>query len=515
MVFLRFVPRQEKRMMLTRRSALGLAVLSLILFCSIALQAQDVASITGVVTDQTGAVLPGVDVTLENPQTGVKYTATTNSDGSYTISQVKPGPGYKIEFNHEGFSGTVFFGVYMNVDTTRTQNSKLALGKASETVEVSAASENVTLDTTDATVGNNFQVQFLNDLPVQDRSNPSALFVDQPGVTLDGAVTGARVDQSRVTVDGLDVNDMATGQFGTIIGSAPVDSVQEFRGVTAGELSSANGGGGGEFELVTKSGTNTFHGALVEYHRDTALEANDWFNNNSGISRPPLIRNQFGGNIGGPILKDKLFFFFDYNARRDTLSNLENRTVPLDSFRNGILSYDTDTGGVVTLSSGQVQTLDPLGAGFNPDLLSLFTSRYPHSNNSDVGDLLNTGGFRFNAPFPYKESDYVTRVDFNLNSKMKLYGKFNTNRINGTESSIWFPGDPATAPFIDKSYAWVVGHIWTIGTTKINQASYGEVYEDLNFPNTFNPTGATQYGTVGGDGAGGSILSGPYRSAIN
>jgi hypothetical protein len=501
--------------MTTRRSGLGLAALSLILFCSVALHAQDVASITGVVTDQTGAVLPGVDVTLENPQTGVKYTATTNSDGSYTINQVKPGPGYKIEFNHDGFSGTVFFGVYMNVDTTRTQNAKLALGKASETVQVSAASENVTLDTTDATVGNSFQVQVLNDMPIQNRSNPSALFVDQPGVTLDGAVTGARVDQSRVTVDGLDVNDMATGQFGTIIGSAPVDSVQEFRGVTAGELSSANGGGGGEFELVTKSGTNTFHGALVEYHRDTALEANDWFNNNSGISRPPLIRNQFGGNIGGPILKDKLFFFFDYNARRDTLSNLENRTVPLDSFRNGILSYDNDTGGVGTLSSGQVQTLDPLGAGFNPDLLSLFTSRYPHSNNSDVGDLLNTGGFRFNAPFPYKESDYVTRVDFNLNSKMKLYGKFNTNRINGTESSIWFPGDPATAPFIDKSYAWVVGHIWTIGTTKINQASYGEVYEDLNFPNTYNPTGVTQYGTFGGDGAGGSILNGPYRSAIN
>lgn len=484
--------------------------------------AQDVASITGVVTDQTGAVLPGVNVTLENPQTGVKYTAITNTDGSYTINQVKPGPGYKIEFSHEGFSGTVFFGVYMNVDTTRTQNAKLALGKASETVEVSATSENVTLDTTDATVGNNFQVQFLNDLPIQNRSNPSALFVEQPGVTLDGAVTGARVDQSRVTVDGLDVNDMATGQFGTIIGSAPVDSVQEFRGVTAGELSSANGGGGGEFELVTKSGTNSFHGALVEYHRDTDLEANDWFNNNSGVPRPPLIRNQFGGNVGGPIIKDKLFFFFDYNARRDTLSNLEDRTVPMDSFRNGTIQYlnDQNQVGILpnTAATGQtVQGFDPLGIGFNSSLQDLFNSRYPHANDFSgaKGDLLNTAGYRFNAPFPYKESDYVARIDYNLNEKMKLYGKFNTNRITGTESSIWFPGDPATAPFIDKSYSWVVGHIWTIGTTKINQVSYGEVYEDLNFPNTFNPTGATQFGTFGGDGSGGAILSSPYRSAIN
>jgi hypothetical protein len=506
---------------MTRRAASGIAVLGSILSISALLQAQDVASITGVVTDQTGAVLPGVNVTLENPQTGVKYTTTTNELGSYTINQVKPGPGYKIEFEREGFSGVVIFGVYMNIDSTRTQNAKLALGKASETVEVSAASENVTLDTTDATVGNNFQVEILNDLPVQDRSNPSALFVQQPGVTLDGAVTGARTDQSRVTVDGLDVNDYGTGEFGAIVGKAPVDSVQEFRGVSAGDLSSEAGGGGGQYSLVTKSGTNSFHGALVEYHRDTDLEANDWFNNNSGVPRPPLIRNQFGGNVGGPILKNKLFFFFDYNARRDTLSNLENRAVPLDSFRGTptappVLSYNNNVGGVGTLSMAQVAALDPLGAGFNSALLSLFASRYRHSNNTDIGDRLNTGGFRFNAPFPYKEDDFVQRVDFNLNSKMKLWGKGNFNRINGTESSIWFPGDPATAPFFDKSYGWVVGHVWTINNTMVNQASYGEIYEDLNFPNTYNPQGATQYGGgFGGNGAGGAILDGPYRDAIN
>ena len=507
--------------MVTRRAVTGIAVLALILSVSAVVKAQDVASITGVVTDQTGAVLPGVDVTLENPQTGVKYTTKTNDTGSYTINQVKPGPGYKIEFNHDGFSGTVFFGVYMNVDATRTQNAKLALGKASETVEVSASSDNVTLDTTDASVGNNFQVQLLNSLPVQDRSNPSALFVQQPGVTLDGAVTGARTDQNRVTVDGLDVNDYATGEFGAIVGRAPVDSVQEFRAVAAGDLSSEAGGGGGQFSLVTKSGTNSFHGALVEYHRDTALEANDWFNNNAGVPRPPLIRNQFCGNIGGPILKDKLFFFFDYNGRRDTLSSLENRTVPLDSFRGTsaappVLSYLNDSGGVSTLNMAQVAGFDPQGVGFNSSLLSLFSSRYPRANNSGVGDGLNTGGFRFNAPFPYKEDDFVQRVDFNLNSKMKLWGKGNFNRISGTESSIWFPGDPSTAPFFDKSYGWVVGHVWTINNTMVNQASYGEVYEDLNFPNTYNPTGQTQYqNAIGGNGSGGTILDGPYRNAIN
>jgi hypothetical protein len=499
------------------RILLALLVLALVFVAPTFLAAQDVASITGVVTDPSGAVVPGVGVNLTNPQTSVSYTAVTNDLGSYTFSQVKPGPGYKIEFKHSGFKSAVVSGLYLNVDATRVQNAQLSLGGATETVEVSASNETVTLDTTDSTVGNNFQVQFLQDLPVEDRSSPSALFVQQPGVTLDGAVTGARTDQDRVTVDGLDVNDMATGEFGAIVGNAPVDSVQEFRGVTGGFLPTAAGGGGGQFELVTRSGTNSFHGAIVEYHRDTDLEANDWFNNNSNVPRPPLIRNQFGGNFGGPILKNKLFFFFDYNGRRDTLSSLEERTVPLDSFRSGTIQYINSSNGVGTVTSAQVAAFDPQGVGFNSSLQSLFSSRYPHANDLSgaFGDLLNTAGFRFNAPFPYKEDDYVQRVDFTLNDKMKLWGKGSFTRTNGTESSIWFPGDPVTAPFIDQSYTWVVGHVWTIGSTKVNQASYGEVVESLNFPNTYNPTGATQYQTAFGNGTGGTIIDGPYRRAIN
>lgn len=510
---------------MSKKSGSGISCVLAILFVFAILgnfatpaEAQDVASLTGVVTDASGAVVPDAEVILRNPQTGVVYKTTTNATGSYTLTQIKPGPGYQLEVNRSGFERAIISGLYLNVDATRVQNAQLTVGGSTERVEVSAESQTVTLDTTDATVGNNFQVQALNDLPVQDRSNPSALFVDQPGVTLDGAVTGARTDQSRVTVDGLDVNDYATGQFGAIVARAPVDSVQEFRGVTAGDLSSAAGGGGGQYELVTKSGTNSFHGSLVEYHRDTDLEANDWFNNNAvpKVPRPPLIRNQFGGDIGGPVLKDRLFFFFDYNGRRDTLSNLVNRTVPLDSFRNGTLTYVNDSNNLETLSSAQVAAFDPLGVGFNSDLLSLFSSRYPHSNNFSAGDGgINTGGFQFNAPFPYKEDDYVQRVDYNLNDKMKLWGKGNFVRTNGTESAIWFPGDPETYPFLDQSYTWAVGHVWTINDRMVNNAQYGEVFENYNFPNTYNPTGAFQYQDAFGNGTGGTIFDGPYGRAIN
>jgi hypothetical protein len=494
------------------------------LVLSAQLKAQDVASITGLVTDPTGAVVPGVAVTLLNPATGASYATVTNGVGSYTLNGVKPGPGYQIEFTAAGFTSAVVSGLYLNVDATRIQNARLAVGSTSQTVEVSASKQTVTLDTTDATIGNNFEVQFLQDLPVANRDSPSALFYMQPGVTLDGAVTGARVDQTNVTLDGLDVNDEATGNFGAIVANAPVDSVQEFRGVAAGPLSSAGQGGGGQFELVTRSGTNQFHGALVEYHRDTDLEANTWFNNNASptVPRPPLVRNQFGGNAGGPIVNYRgapikgAFFFFDWNSHRDSRSNNEERTVPMASFRNGEVSYKNNAGGTPTLSAAQVKALDPLGIGFDSSLLTAITDRYPAPNDlsGDYGDLINTAGFRFNAPFPLVENDYVGRVDYNLTGTQKLFGRVTFARENSTQKAIQFPGDPETYPFLDKSYAWVVGHTWTIGNNKVNQASYGETIENYSFPNTYNPTGITQY-SFGGVPSGGTFMDAPYASAVN
>ena len=457
---------------------------------ALALSAQDTASITGVVTDTSGAVVPGVQVTLTNAATGVKYQAVTNAEGSFTINEARPGPGYTATFSHAGFQSTSVTGIYLNVSATRTQNVQLTVGNVVQTVAVSAADQDVTVDTSDATVGNNFQVQFLNELPIANRDSPAALFTQQPGVTLDGAVTGARVDQDNVTLDGLDVNDNETGNFGAIVANAPVDSVQEFRGTTAGELATAGEGGGGQYELVTRSGTNQFHGSLVEYHRDTDLEANNWFNNNDGVARPPLIRNQFGGNFGGPIFKNKLFFFLDYNGRRDTLSNLVERTVPMDDFRNGTIAYCNNTSpknGCVqsTLTSAQVAAHDPSGIGFDQDLLTFVDKRYPAANDLSgaAGDTINTAGFRFNAPFPYVENDYVARIDYSLNNTMKLFIVGHDARTNSTEAAIQFPGDPQTYPFIDKSYSWVVGHSWTIGPNMLNQAEGG-----LTFENYISPT---------------------------
>lgn len=488
--------------------------------------AQETASIIGTITDQTGAVIPGVSVALTNTQTNVTYDATTNRLGSYFIPRVLPGPGYKIVFSHDGFQKTILTNLYLSVETTRTQNATLKAGAETQTVEVSASTETMTLNTVDASIGNNFQVEMLNDLPVQSRSNPSALFYQQPGVngvnsshvnnTNGGtSVTGSRDDQTSVTVDGLDVNDMATGNFGAIIGNAPVDSVQEFRGTTGGMSASASMGGGGHFDLVTKSGTNQFHGALVEYHRDTDMAANSWFNNNSGVARAPLIRNQFGGNVGGPIKRNKAFFFFNYGGSRIRQSASINREVPSAQFLAGQLAYQNTAGGLSYLSSAQVQAIDPTGIGFSPAILGLFNSRYPATpNNSNTGDGINTFGYRFNYPEPDNQDNYVGRLDYSLTANQNLFARFTITRENSIYRASEFPTDPVTSPYIDRSRAWVIGHTWTISDNKTNNVSWGQTVTDYNFPNTYNPQGNTQT-TFGGAYGGSTILDDPYKSAVN
>lgn len=382
---------------------------------------------------------------------------------------------------------------------------------------MSGANQNVTLDTTDATVGNNFEVQYLNELPVQIRDSPTALFTQQPGMTEAGSSTGARTDQNRVTLDGLDVNDQAYGGTFAVIANAPVDSVQEFRGTTAGMLSSAGAGGGGQFDMVTKSGTNKFHGNINEYHRDTALEANEWFNNFEGVPRSPLIRNQFGGNIGGPIWKNKVFFFFDYNGRRDTLAVQAVRTVPTDSFlKSNVITYFTNIAAnqTNTASTAQIAQYDPQGKGFDQGMIGVIGKGYPSPNDfsGDVGDQLNTAGYRFNSPLPYKENNFVGRLDLNPARNQHVFGRVTYTRINNVNAPPQYPGDPETYPGLDHSHAWVVGWDWTIGANKTNSLIWGNTVAKISSLVAYNPQGENQY-NWDGDPTGGDFLSGIYAGA--
>jgi hypothetical protein len=530
---------------------LSLIVTSLAAFVWLAaspqhLAAQDVASLTGVVADTSGAVVADVAVTLIDTKTNTTYETKTNSVGAYFFPKVLPGPDYKLSFTKEGFASQTIANIYLGVDATHTQNAQLKIGSTTETVEVNGSGSQVSLDTTDTAVSTTLNMNMVHELPLAIRDNPLGLLNYAPGVTVatggdddtlgsrGGAVTGARGDQSNYTLDGLDTNDFGTGQAGAMTANAPLDSVQEMRTETANPLSAEGRGSGAQVQIVTKSGTNTWHGSAYEYNRTAATEANDFFNNFQTpiIPRAALTRNQFGASLGGPVKKDKLFFFFNYEGRRDYRADQVLAIVPLDSFRAGNVGYINNNPGCVFTSRinstpncistwpASNTSLDPEGRGPDPKLLAFINSRYPRANDLTQGNGVNTGGFRWNAPAHLGSNDYVSRIDYNLSSKMKLFGRVSIFRLTQGDDANFsapelFPGDPVSNEIIDHSWAFVIGHTWTISNTKVNQFSFGETRAVLNFPALFNPTGTTQYSNFMPSASNISQLTAPFTGGAH
>ena len=248
-----------------------------------------------------------------------------------------------------GFAKLTRTDVQLLVNTPTTLDLRLELGKTTETVNVAA--EASTINTVDASVGNAFSEMQVRELPLETR-NVVQLLSLQPGVTTNGEVLGARRDQNNITLDGVDVNDnqnaglvaqnTTTGTtYQGVNGNAanvnagfnsvlpvPLDSVQEFRVTVGGQGPDQGRSSGGQVVLITKSGTNQLHGSLYEYNRNTATSANTWFNNQSGVPVQQLVRNQFGASVGGPIKKDRLFFFVNWEQRIDASSVAQVRAVP-------------------------------------------------------------------------------------------------------------------------------------------------------------------------------------------
>jgi hypothetical protein len=502
-----------------------LLVTVMILAAATASLAQSVSGVRGIVSDPAGAVVPGVQVTLTDTKTSRDLTTTTNDQGTYAFSNVPPGAGYKLTFSKTSFQTLVLNDIALGVARTETHDAQLSAGQVTETVTVSSTTGEATLNTTDASVGNVINERQIRELPIQLRDNPAALLGLQPGVIGDnvgtgnvnrvGSVTGARADQTNITVDGIDSNDVTTGQAFVTVGNLPIDSVQEFRAVTANPNASQGRSSGGQIELATKPGSNDFHGSLREYYRGENFAANTFFNNKNGIPRPGLQRHQFGGSLGGPLPffnfgenngpmfrsgKDRLFFFFDYEGRRDDSQSSVARTVPLQHFREGrigyILATSTVTGAACPATSrldtrpdcigfqtlAQSAALDPRGVGVNAGLLSFINSRYPQANDVSGGNGINTGLFRYNAPVTLSNNTYTTRIDGNINNNQRMFGRLSITRNTQTNGLELFPGDGDSQRLDDRSYQFVVGHTWVINPSLTNQATVGISRQKWFFP---------------------------------
>jgi hypothetical protein len=499
-------------------------IIVLCLLCCVPsfLGAQAISSVTGVVTDSSGAVIVGAQVELANPATGFSVKTTTNGVGAYQFLRVPPGGGYKLTFSKQSFGALVVSDVSLGVSATETQDARLSVGGAAERVEVNAVGNSV--NTTDASIGNVITGRQLEDLPSLFRDDASALLQLQPGVQAPesgsdaqtGSVTGSRADAGNVTLDGLDVNDESIGQAFITVGRAPIDSIAEARTIVGNSDATFGRSGGAQVDLVTKSGTNQWHGSASEFNRVSRLAANDFFNNLNGIKKAQLVRNQFGGSLGGPVIKDKLFLFFNYSGRRDAEGVSENLTVPLNAFRNGQISYVNSNAGctasstlqsqpscITTLTPAQAAALDPQGVGPNASLLTFLNSRYPVANNTGAGDGINTGGFAFSAPLRLSENTFVGRLDYSVSSKHQLFARGTWDRDNDTQVVKLFPQDPNNliGRFVHDR-TWVVGHTWAINPAMTNQAFFGLSRQVDDFPSNFAPSAPNLYGIDG--------LSGPF-----
>ncbi len=476
--------------------------------------AQATSGVTGVVTDQSGGIVSGVTVTLTDPTTGFSATGKSNSAGVYQFFQVPPSAHYALSFTKDGFRTLTTNNVGLAVGTVETRDVKLEVGDTKTTVEVRSQGE-TSLDTTDASIGTVVDGDRVQDLPSLFVDNAAALLQLAPGVEATGddsqagVVTGTRGDQANIMLDGLDVNDNRIGQAFVTVINTPLDSIQELRTIVGGDDASYGHSAGAQVGLVTKSGTNNFHGQAYDFNRVTALAANNFFNNLNGIPRPKLIRNQFGGDIGGPIIKNKLFFFFTYNGLRSNQSQEINDVVPLAALRNGQLNYinsNPGCGASSTLVSqpacisttpvagpNSLAALDPQAVGADQALLNFIKARpYPVSNNFSVGDGINTGGFQFVAPVKDKDNTFVGKIDFQLSQSHHLFARGTWDRSNDDDSVNHvvqvFPGDPAPlASIVDHSRSWVVGDTWIVSPNITNVASFGETDQLLVFPLNSKP----------------------------
>jgi len=469
---------------------------------------QSTSSLHGVVSDPQGAVVVGAKVSLANPNTGFSQSTATDNLGSYQFLQVPPST-YTLTVSMAGFGTIKQENLVLQVNVPATAN--ITMKVMAETSIIDVQSQTVQVNSEDATLGNAFGTQQIESLPFEGR-DPTQILSLQPGVTfvgsqtndqqnLDsrgGSVSGARSDQTNITLDGVDDNDQVKGYAFEGALRSTLDSLQEFRVTTSDSNADEGRSSGAQVALITKSGTNNFHGTVYEYNRNNVGEANDWFNKQSqiesGLPNVPgqLIRNTFGATFGGPIIKSKVFFFLAYEGQRTRENAQDTRVVPSDNLRQGILSYfctqgpKCPAGGIETLSRQDLATMDPkctangtcpLGPGANPAVMSLF-QQYPHPNSTAVGDGLNFQGFTFPASTPGMLNTYVAKFDFNLTQNQHVFargGLVDDNNGFGPQ----FPGEPQSQTAVNNSKGLIVGYTATLRSNLINNFHYGYIRQGV------------------------------------
>ncbi|MGC2637369.1 MAG: carboxypeptidase-like regulatory domain-containing protein [Acidobacteriaceae bacterium] len=488
-----------KKHLRTVVSAAAIAAFLLLLPAAIRAQ-QATTSLNGAVTDPSGSVLPNAKVTITREATGQVLTAATNARGEYQFSQITPGT-WTVTVSVSGFADQSKVGTLL-VSEPATIDFKMSVQAVSQTVNVSAETE--TLNTSDATLGNAISNKTIQNLPMIDRNVPDLLSL-QPGVlylghiidtdsdSRTGTVNGVRSDQGNITMDGLDDNDQRNGYAFTGVLRETLDSIDEFRVTTAMPNSDQGRAAGAQANLVTKSGTDHFHGGAYEYNRNTDTAANNFFNKNaelaSGLPNKPgeYIRNTFGADVGGPVIHGKFFFFGNFESSHIRENAQVEQLVPTNSFKMGELIYADNKGQTVTQTPAEIAKTDPKcsalgtcpwGPGVDPNILTLL-SKYPTANGSALGDGVNNGSYSFSSPNPQNLNTTIARLDWDPTSHQQLFFRGNL-QDDTTDDPIWFPGQPPEYTTRDNTKGLGAGDTWEITNNLVNDFRYGYIRQGFS-----------------------------------
>ena len=491
--------------MMTRLSRswlhLSIALITAAMFCCAALpvwaQTTSMGTLTGVVTDQSNAVVPDATVTIKDKATSVVETTRSNNSGRYVFVNVRPGT-YQIDVSKTGFANVSIPNDVVEVGMVSTNNVVMKVGSQSQTVEVEASG--VELQTLNATVGSTVNGLSLESLPTIARDTSTFLTL-QSGIRPDGSVAGAVVDQSSFQLDGGEnTNDMdgsmsvytpsyagdptggAANQSNGVAAGAtgvmptPADSVEEFKVSVAGQGADFNSSAGAQVQIVTKRGTNQWHGTAYEYYLDNNLNADTWQNNFNGLPNASYHYNRFGGAVGGPLISKKVlggktYFFANYEGFRFPQATTIERTVPSAALRLGLLQFQ-DVSGVTQVynlnpmpvtyngttympAQCPAGACDPRAIGINPLVEQMWNKYMPLSNESGCGlarcDGLNILGFTANMSTPQSSNFGVARLDHDFGDKwhfMSSYRYYNLVSASTQQVDIggFFPGDTLGTP---------------------------------------------------------------------
>jgi carboxypeptidase family protein len=465
----------------------GLALV-LVLLASAASAQTTLGRLSGTVLDASGAVLPGATIMLTSEQTNQVQTAVSGEGGAFLFPQVLVGT-YKVEISLQGFRTTTFTKVSIAVGQEYALTARLELGNVTENVTVEAGTSLV--PTTSPEVSTTVVQEQIVSLPLNGR-NPISLVQLQAGVASLGrtntAINGGRPTWTQVTQDGVNIQDnfIRTNSVDFVPNRPTSDNVGEFSIVTTAQ-GADNAGGASQVRMITPSGTNSFRGNAYEYNRNSRFASNTFFNKRSNLPISYLNRNQFGGSVGGPIARDKLFFYTNYEAFRQHQQAAQNYTIPVRSdLLTGNFRYVSTTDGSVR----QANVLQLAGQAIDPAVQSAILALYPSPdkvNSYDSGDsradrILNTARYRFLQDDFNDRNQWVTRADYELNSNHRFEMIYSYIRETDDRTDIDTVSLPTPLVFTEAhSHRYVGAWRWTASSRLQNELRIGGNLSPVDF----------------------------------